>query len=88
MQTKRGGRYKFLFLLGCVIMAGCATHSPPVSPSPERGERAECYQKYQIALNECAHFLREESDLAIKDQQTIKCLSNKDFSKGIESCNF
>jgi hypothetical protein len=45
-----------------------------------------CLQRYQIALLECQSFVSHEKNLLHKDKQMMKCLQNKHFSHGSQTC--
>lgn len=86
-------RHNHLIFLILMASTGCAVREPS-SPSqsynnPQQREispRSDCYESYRVTIQECDSFLSQQVDPAIKYKQTIKCLSNKGFSKGADSC--
>lgn len=90
-------RTQFRYLVFIVLssmLTGCQTtpkQEPIYMPAPQPiptvdNTQAKCYQKYQIALEECQLILNHEKNLVVKDRQMVKCLSNKGFSSGMKSC--
>lgn len=76
-----------------MFAAGCVSFSPPfVSHSPVEQQYIysdtdyNCLERYRIALAECDSFLNGQVNPLIKDRQMIKCLANKGFLAGADSC--
>ncbi|MCK5718766.1 MAG: hypothetical protein KAH84_02320 [Thiomargarita sp.] len=45
-----------------------------------------CYEEYKLAMNDCKYFVQHELSPSVKDRQYAKCIENKGFPNGYETC--
>lgn len=73
----------FKSLIFLFALTGCATRNKTTNTI----NQDNCLQRYQIALLECQSFLLHEKNLLRKDNQMMKCLQNKQFDQGSQTCS-